>query len=118
MVKIKLLNELRTDETSGAVALPTVLFSSNTDGTCTCSIAAKVPPNTKAVVLYARRTVDACTGTMTYYPKSGTIGLLVANKGNVILPISNQEIKYAQSTDAEVWRHCCLGYVVEGERKQ
>jgi len=117
LVKLTKLVQLRTDSDKAGTALPTVLFRSITDGTCTCSMAAKLHPNTILVHLYLKRTVDACTGTVSYYPKSGSTAIVVANKGVIALPITSQNIKYAASVDAEAWDHYLLAYTVEGERK-
>jgi len=108
MVKIQKLNEMIT------TGSPVTLFADDSQGVCTCSIAAHVPPNCKAVHLYLSRASG--TGTINLYPLSGSTAIVGGHQGHVLLPISGRNIKYSCSA-AEVWTLKAVGYVVEGERK-
>jgi len=115
MVKIQKLNEVIT---TGA---PVSLFADNSQGVCTCSIAAHVPVNTKAIHLHLTRGVGS--GYLKLYPSSGSTAINVGVTsraectGSIFLPIAGQAIKYSASA-AETWTLKMLGYVVEGEKKQ
>lgn len=106
MVKIGLLNEI--------IDALVTLFADNSQGVCTCSIAASVPPNCTAVWLYLSRASG--TGTISLYPDSGATAIVGTHQGSLMLPISGQNIKYSCSA-AEVWTLNMIAYVIEGERK-
>lgn len=113
MVKITIFNEIIDALTS--------LFASITDGVCTCSIAAHVPPNCTGLFLHLTRGVGS--GTMAVYPDSGGTAIQIQTSGtpqctvSFFLPISGQAIKYSASADAETWTWKMTGYLIEGERK-
>ena len=109
MVKVQKFNEMIT------TGSPVTLFADDSQGTCTCSIAAHVPPNCKAIHLHLSRASGS--GTINLYPNSGANAIVGSHQGHLLLPITSQNVKYACSA-AEVWTLKAVAYVVEGAKKQ
>lgn len=96
----------------------TALFSAWIPGDTaarTCSLAATIPPNTKAIVIRTLR--NSGSGGLNIYPYSGVV--TIGHSGSVVtmntIPISNQQIKMAAGVGTDSWDIHLAGYFVEGE---
>lgn len=107
----RLVTDYKVD---GSTALPVKILDINEDDTAnhTCDISAHVPPSTKAIFIYWSRVSG--TGTLTVYSNSATTASGSTQANMQILPIINQQIKYAQSAGGDDFDLFLHGYVVEG----
>jgi len=74
-------------------------------------ISTSIPPSVKAIWIYADRVSG--TGVFRFYPSSGTTAIYLGVGYSALIPIVNQELKWANAVNNDDWDIYLGGYFID-----